>query len=1187
MKLQNVLPAFGLALSLLASAPAQADKFALPQHYTDLEWFTIETEHFYVHYAASKDQSEANDHVVNPVWSARKIAKVSEEMWAPMCAEFNYYLKEKIHVVLLDQPDFLTGFTIPAWDWIEISANPGPSFYRMRGRMEWFSDVMVHEFAHVISLKANSPFAEGTGGVLLGGLYTDGINNTASGAEVFLGDSPPFWWTEGGAEYWSDNAGYNWWSSSRDMNIRTTVLEDRLLTYDEWVTRIEKRDWGDGERGYQQGYSIALYLRERFGDETFAQFALESQKGFHGDWEVVIEDVLGIPLRQLYDDWVDYLTERYTAVWDRVRAEGEVQGRELSIDGRAEWEYTDADGRDAWLAQEKADREDKKEATSKYAIEARISADGQWWGVNNYPGVIVTEVPDERRYSAFNGGVAFGDPEMLERQSHMTHQFSTNYMSAWDFIPGTTQLVRTGNEFSYAGGYLQKKLGLPADHAGYNWNQLWIVDFTPREETKNGDTYETIKPGKQGDFGKGRWAEEMVQAKAIPNTLRGSQPSVAPNGEELVYFQYGDGTLNLVRINLDGTDKVNLTNWDDGTWLQRAEWSPDGQQILLVIFRNFQQDIYLMNRDGSDLRALTWDSHEEQDAYWHTDGMIYFSADPDGIFNIFKLNPETNQITQLTNVIGGAQTPRITPEGNLIYTNFTAHGWKLFGVDKAEFLDKDASDSFVTDVPTDEVEAVFAFSEDLSMFEELTSPYQTRRAFIPPTTVPILRIDNDSQVDWNIQAGFQTYAMDFAEYHNIFGQILVGQTIDVLAGWTYHRWKPDFFFLVRRLAGKGAFGYLLDEDEDPTTTDDKSIYDYKQNYAYTVAYGSVDYPLGKYLHVYAGIFGMDVGFKGVNDTEFERYLQKGTAELSLTYTKGASYRNRMNPRGARLIDLSYTRGATNVVYEPSYGVVIDDGEKLSRYGYNRFDFRWTEHLKMPDLLNKWRGKPTHQLNTLQVDFQFGFIDRNVMGWDEYNAGGRHPYYWGQGAFQPNTFFAGYPANAMGGETLAIINLAYRFPVVTKMNKKVGPMYFYDVYAQVMGTAGNIWSYRPPDEPGSYYTNRYDDRIAYDPNDIVREVPFKDYSYKNSPQECTTDNLGCNYLLFDVGAEIRVGASLFNRGSWDSFLRVAYGFNDIRGSGGDIDGDGLIDASDSALGDSLSNEVEPGSLRVYVGVGTGW
>ncbi|MGB0640747.1 MAG: hypothetical protein ACPGTU_15520, partial [Myxococcota bacterium] len=243
-------------------------KFVTPYNHPDLDWYTIETEHYSVHYPISrKSVEEGNPHALTAEWSARKMAKVAEEIWPKMCAEFNYYLNERIHVVVLNHGDTLEGFTIPAWDWVEISANPGGIFYRGRGRMEWFSDVFVHEFAHVVSLKANAALAEGTQGVMVSALYQNGINvektgqrSVAVGGEMILGDSDSVFWTEGGAEYWSDNTGYNWWTSSRDQNIRTTVLEDRLLTYDEWHSRFGKWGWGDSERYYQQGYNFGLYI---------------------------------------------------------------------------------------------------------------------------------------------------------------------------------------------------------------------------------------------------------------------------------------------------------------------------------------------------------------------------------------------------------------------------------------------------------------------------------------------------------------------------------------------------------------------------------------------------------------------------------------------------------------------------------------------------------------------------------------------------------------------------------------------------------------------------------------------------------------------------------------------------------------------------------------------------------------
>ena len=114
-------------------APAADAKFVFPYNHPDLDWHSIETEHFVVHYPVSKKSAEeGNDHALTGEWSARKIAQVSEDMWEPMCAEFNYYLKERVHIVLLNQGDELQGFTIPPWDWIEISANPGGTFLAPR-----------------------------------------------------------------------------------------------------------------------------------------------------------------------------------------------------------------------------------------------------------------------------------------------------------------------------------------------------------------------------------------------------------------------------------------------------------------------------------------------------------------------------------------------------------------------------------------------------------------------------------------------------------------------------------------------------------------------------------------------------------------------------------------------------------------------------------------------------------------------------------------------------------------------------------------------------------------------------------------------------------------------------------------------------------------------------------------------
>lgn len=1176
----------GLGLALAATWSPDADaKFVFPYNHPDLEWYTIETEHFRVHYPVSrKTREEGNEHYINAEFSARKSAKIAEEMWAPMCAQFNYFLKERINIVLLDQSDELEGFTIPSWDWIEISANPGGYFYRMRGRMEWFSDVLVHEFAHVVSLKANEPFGEGIGGVLLGGLYNDGIRDAATGAEIMISGGEPFWWTEGGAEYWSDNAGYNWWSSSRDMNIRTTVLENRLLTYDEWVNRVDKRDWGDGERGYQQGYSIALYLRERFGDETYARFALEYGKGWRVNWETVIEDVLGVDAETLYNDWVAYLTEKYTAVYDQVKAEGEVAGYEMSY-AKGGWEYRNASERDEWLSERERDREDEREATGTWALEPRYSADGRFYGVNNAGNLQIVELPEEGFYPF--SGQYLSDPEALIKIGDMTGRWPIQFGLAWDFVPGQDAVVLAGYEDMIEPAWAEYT-GLRPEFDGYsqaNFNQLWYVDLKVYEYEERGRQRRTLQPPEK----MGQRLYEPGTIFPIPNTLRGIDPAVSPDGRRIAFFEYGDGTLNLAIINIDGSDKRYVTNYDDGTWLQRVDWSPDGKQLVATVFRNYQQDIFIVDAESGSMKPIMWDSHEDFDAHWGWDGRIYFSSDPTGIFNLFSYDPKSGAILQLTNVIGGAQQPWLTPDGNLLFVNFTAHGFKIWGLPEEEFMNKPANHLFNTQPDPQVVSTAMAYTEDLSMYAEATHKYQWARSIMPPTAAPMIRYSNDSQSNWGIQGGFQVYAQDFVEKHVGVFQALLGEDVDLLAQYFNQSWYPNIMLYARHIEAKFDFAYALDADGDYNTTDDRDTYEGKNAQVADIGAVGIFYPWNGRTTL--GLFGQALayGFKTTSDDGYQPFMVSASTSAFLTYTTISDYYNyAANPPPGKSINLTYNRGYSDIVYASYYGVDVDDGELLDAYGFNQVQLDYTQHFSIKPIggfdplgvlsLAQARG------HRFQLSFQGGAIDRNVQFNDEFRAGGRHPYFWGSGAISPNTMFAGYPPSSLSGETMLMLSAAYRFPVKTKINKKIGPLYVYDIHAQVMGTAGNLWSYRPPTEPGSYYYNRYDARVAYDPTTIEREIPFKSYSYKNSPVGAD-GQIDPNYLLYDAGAELRVSSTLW-RGYWNSFVRVAYGFNEIRGVG-DVNGDDVIDTSDSTLGDSLSNESERGGVRVYIGLGTGW
>lgn len=1167
------LAAGALALSALALSNDAEAKFVFPYNHPDLDWYSIETEHFVVHYPVSKrSKDEGNEHALTGEWSARKIAQVSEDMWEPMCAQFNYYLKERIHIVLLNQSDDLEGFTIPPWDWIEISANPGGTFYRSRGRMEWFSDVMVHEFAHVVSLKANAAHAEGVQGVMIGGLYQDGIRDMDSGAQFFIFDGDSVFWTEGGAEYWSDNSGWNWWTAARDQNIRMTVLEDRLLTYDEWHTRAAKYGWNDSERYYQQGYSFGQYLRQRFGEKTYAKFALEYGKGWRPQWETVIEDVLGVDAETLYWDWRKYVTERYTAQADRVKARGEVLGHELTK-GPSDWDFDTPSKRDKYMKKPRWERELTKERTGTYQWEPRVSPDGKYWGVLNRARVYVNRADEDQIFAL--SGVAPADAAKSDESGRLSVAVNADFEHGWDFVPGAEvpTIVLTGREDEHPRAAVPGANAFRFEGDGYNWKELYIYRFPEREEKEGNRTFRTASRKsvlRREVYPEGSW-------EVIPNTKRGSDPSVSPDGKRVAYFEYTDGTLNLVTINIDGTDKKAITSYTDGTWFQKVDWSPDGKQLVFAMFRHFQQDLWVVNADGTGLRPLTWDHWEKMDVNWADDGWIYFSAEPDGIFNIYRMKPDGGSIEQITNVIGGASSPQITKDGNLVYSYSTAHGWKVYGLPREEFMGAPADHLFRTgseiDAPT--VEKSLAQTEDLSHWAQTTHPYRPSQALMAPTAVPMFRLENDTMTNWGLTGGFQVFMQDYVEKHGGFAMALLGEDPFFLGQYFFQGWYPNIGLTAYHVQTKFDLGYKLDQDQNPETTTDQEIFEGKQHQYSNIAFLTVDYPWNGGLSTSLYAQALEFGFKGVADTNFLRYQYGGEAGVNIAWNGIAAFGLReANPVG-RAVNLALARAWTDITYAPYGGVLSDDGQQLDAYAYNKGELRWTENIPVPTLGLPVLKKARDKQHMLQLDTRFGYIDRNVNFQDEFRAGGQHPYFFGNGSLRPNTQFAGYPGFSLSGETMGIVNLQYRFPLSRYRVWRVGPLTTYGAFFQFGGTAGNLWSHRPPEDPSLYYRTRFGERVARNDEDIRREIPFVDVAYKNG-----------NRMLYDASAELRVQSVMFHGSPWDSFIRVAYGFQEIRGYG-DVDGDNIFDTSNNGFGDELSNETEKPGPRVYIGFGTGW
>jgi Tol biopolymer transport system component len=140
----------------------------------------------------------------------------------------------------------------------------------------------------------------------------------------------------------------------------------------------------------------------------------------------------------------------------------------------------------------------------------------------------------------------------------------------------------------------------------------------------------------QMDLSNMLFSDDIPLASKISGTEMGAWPSWSPNGQRIVYRQELPGNDEIFVINTDGTDPVNITQ--HGANDLSPDWSPDGKTIVFESIRDGNYEIYAVDPSGSNLRRLTNHPLEDQHARWSPDGsaILYshhgelYLMDPDG-----------------------------------------------------------------------------------------------------------------------------------------------------------------------------------------------------------------------------------------------------------------------------------------------------------------------------------------------------------------------------------------------------------------------------------------------------------------------------------------------------------------------------------------------------------------------------
>jgi len=134
------------------------------------------------------------------------------------------------------------------------------------------------------------------------------------------------------------------------------------------------------------------------------------------------------------------------------------------------------------------------------------------------------------------------------------------------------------------------------------------------------------------------------------------------NEDCIAFHSNRNGNNEIYVMNADGSNQTRLTNNSASDW--NAAWSPDGTKIAFMSYRDDLDgicdynsgtmdcniEIYVMNANGGNEINLTNHSAEDVSLVWSPDGSkIAFTSKRDGNAEVYVMNADGSNLTNLTN----------------------------------------------------------------------------------------------------------------------------------------------------------------------------------------------------------------------------------------------------------------------------------------------------------------------------------------------------------------------------------------------------------------------------------------------------------------------------------------------------------------------------------------------------------
>ena len=249
--------------------------------------------------------------------------------------------------------------------------------------------------------------------------------------------------------------------------------------------------------------------------------------------------------------------------------------------------------------------------------------------------------------------------------THYRHPVMTNQGNVIALKSGlgdVTSIVKIKNGQEKVLGEIQRLVELLGYHS--NGNQVVWSNYDPDDR-----------------WNKRSWANIRVldlmagESRTVTKKKRFYQPSISPDGEQIVVVSFTEDRYTLLTIIDAKTGKIiDQVEAPNGGLIMKPGWSENGKEIVFTAQKYNGRALYiyrLKDRQFDIVKPETW-QHMNHPVFY--DDYILYESQINGIDQIIAIDKETKEEYQVTSRKIGAYNPSVTPNGELLFNDYTQMG---------------------------------------------------------------------------------------------------------------------------------------------------------------------------------------------------------------------------------------------------------------------------------------------------------------------------------------------------------------------------------------------------------------------------------------------------------------------------------------------------------------------------------